>query len=105
MKACVDASYPDNAALSKAYYGPQYGYGLRSLAQSDNPEIKPDNYAFGYRARELACLTMLAMTPEEQAKYAELAYKAAMETALPGGPKASGLGGAMGAQSIALAYD
>jgi len=105
MKARVDASYPDNAALSKAYYGPQFQYGLRSLDRFVNPELKADNYAFGYRAREVACLTMLAMTPEEQAKYAELAYKAAMETALPGGAKASGLAGAMGAQSIALAYD
>jgi hypothetical protein len=31
MKARVDASYPDNAALSTACYGPQAGYGLRSL--------------------------------------------------------------------------
>jgi len=80
MKARVDASYPDNTTLAKAYYGPQAQYGLRSLDRFVAPEIKPDNYAFGYRAREVACLTMLAMTPEEQAKYAELAYRAAMET-------------------------
>ena len=99
MKTRVDASYPDNAALSKAYYPdlPLHGLGY--------PEIKADNYAFGYRAREAACLAMLAMTPEEGKKYAELACKAALETALPGGAKASSLAGAQGAQSIALAYD
>jgi hypothetical protein len=100
MKARVDASYPDNVALSKAYYGLRYREHF-----GKDPEIKPDDYVFGYRARETAFLAMLAMTPEEQKKYAELAHKAVLETVLPGGPKASSLAGAMGAQSIALTYD
>jgi len=96
MRARVDASYPDNAALSKAYHAayPLYGLGY--------PQIKPDDYTFGYRARETAFLALLAMTPEEQKKYAELSYKAAMETALV---KPDNLAGRMGAMSIALAYD
>ena len=96
IKARVDASYPDNAALSKAYKAAYPLYGL------DYPQIKPDDYAFGYRARETAFLAMLAMTPEGEKKYAELSYKAAMETALV---KPQNLAGRMGAMSTALAYD
>jgi hypothetical protein len=79
----------------------------QSMAKAYRPEeasetLKPDDYAWGYRAREAAFLSLLAMTPEEQKKYGELAYKAAMETALV---KADDLAGRMGAMSIALAYD
>ncbi|MGD0896547.1 MAG: hypothetical protein ABR915_01845 [Thermoguttaceae bacterium] len=91
IKERVEASYKNMAQA----------YG----SEESEKTLKPDDYAWGYRARETAFLAMLAMTPEEQKKYAELSYKAAMETALPGGAKASSLAGAMGAMSIALAYD
>ena len=87
IKARVELSYQ---SMNKAY------------CEGSEEPLKPDDYAWGYRARETAFLSLLAMTPEEQKKYAELSYKAAMETALV---KPEDLAGRMGAMSIALAYD
>ena len=65
VKARIEESYKD---IYTAYGdgGPMPGY----------------DYAFGHRGRETAFLSLLAMTPDEKAKCAELAYKAAMETRL-----------------------
>lgn len=93
IKTRVELSW---GSLQKGYYGAH----LAILGKY--PDIKPDDYAYGYRARETAFLALLAMTPDEQKKYAALSYKAAMETALV---KADDLAGRMGAMSIALAYD
>ena len=93
MKARVDLSMQD---MARAYGGAGEDEAAAPVA------LKPEDYAWGYRARESAFLAMLAMTPADQKKYSELAYKAAMETALV---KPSALAGRMGAMSIALAYD
>ncbi len=90
IKARVELSYKD---MQKAY---------ADGGEEATEPLKPDHYAWGYRARETAFLSLLAMTPEEKKKYAELSHKAAMETALV---KADDLAGRMGAMSIALAYD
>jgi len=90
IKARVELSYQN---MQKAY--------ARGGEDAAEP-LAPAHYAWGYRARETAFLALLAMTPQEQKKYAELSYKAAMETALR---RADDLAGRMGAMSIALAYD
>lgn len=90
IKTRVELSYTN---MQKAYAG-----GGEEAAEP----LKPEDYAWGYRARETAFLSLLAMTPDEHKKYAELSFKAAMETALV---KPEDLAGRMGAMSIALAYD
>jgi hypothetical protein len=89
----VDLSVQD---MARAYRGDGEDEAAAPVA------LKPEDYAWSYRARESAFLAMLAMMPADQKKYSELAYKAAMETALV---KPTALAGRMGAMSIALAYD